>query len=646
MTAARRLALLLLLASAISVVAGVAFVPADAWARPGGGGSYRGGGGGGGGGGGYRGGGGGGYGGSSSGGIYLGPSTGGGGADGGVIVLVVLLLVGGVIVYSILQRGRTGAQRDTRQAIWEAQQAATAPMRQAATLDALRARDPNLTEADLFRRVNEMSRILRDAWCGGDMRPARPFVSDGVYSRFQVQLALMRQENRRNVMSDAQVLFTTLEAVESAPPFDVVHIRFTAQARDVMVPVQATRDQIAQALRAAPVEPYTEIWSLVRKHGAVTKTDPAQVGRACPSCGAPLDQAGEVLTCKYCKALVCSGEYDWVLAEITQTVEWHPSSGDVDGLDTLRDVDPQVAQEALEDRASYLFWKWLQANREVSPSKLRKCATAEFLATRAQLGTVGAARDAAVGGADLLRVDRAPTEADLDHVYVKVYWSAIFGAAREATPVQSVFRMARKAGVTSKLSMTALVCGQCGAGLTESDSSRCDHCNAELSAGAQAWVLDAILPAGAVPQRRAPAYGAPASDGGELPAWLLPDIADPRERMLLFTQMAAMMASDGVITRRERKLLTMCAGRWAIPDETVRAVLARPQLPNMLQTASPQWFLAGLVSAAMIDGKVDPQERAMLLRACSLLALPASELDRQLAAVGQRMRAQGMAAEA
>ena len=58
-----------------------------------------------------------------------------------------------------------------------------------------------------------MSEQLRAAWCGGDMRPARPFVSDGVYSRFQVQLALMRGENRRNVMGDARILFTTIEAV-------------------------------------------------------------------------------------------------------------------------------------------------------------------------------------------------------------------------------------------------------------------------------------------------------------------------------------------------------------------------------------------------------------------------------------------------
>jgi uncharacterized tellurite resistance protein B-like protein len=482
-----------------------------------------------------------------------------------------------------------------------------------------------------------MARILREAWCSGDMRPARAFVSDGVFSRFQVQLALMRAEGVRNVMSDAQVLFTTIEAVESEPPFDVVHVRFTAQARDVMIPFASTPEQAQAALRAARVEPYTEIWSLVRKHGAQTKTDPGKVGQACPSCGAPLD-GGEMIVCKYCKALVCSGEHDWVLAEITQVVEWHPSAGTVQGLEDLRGVDAGVAQQPLEDRASYLYWKWVQANREGTPAKLRKCSTPEFIATRAQLGgSMTRVRDVAVGGADMLVADPAPTDAELDHVYVKVYWSAIFPGASEASPVQSILRLVRKSGVTSKLSMTALVCQACGAPLTESDTTKCDHSNAELAAGAQAWVLDAILPAGAVPPRRARAEADP-----EIPPWIVPNIADPRERLVLFTQMAAIMAADGNLARPERKLLQMCAARWGIPDATVKGVLAHPNAPGPIVTSSPQWFLSGLVAAAMIDGKVDPAEKTMLLRACSLLSLPQAELDRQLSAVRQRMRQEGM----
>ncbi len=199
-----------------------------------------------------------------------------------------------------------------------------------------------------------MSDILRDGWTAGDMRPSRPFMSDGCFSRFQVQLQLMQTEGVRNVMSDTSVMFVTLEAVRAAAPLDIVHVRFTAQARDATVPIQSTPQQIQQELAKTPVTPYTEIWTLVRKQGAQTKQSAEAVGQACPSCGAPFDKSqGEIITCTYCKALVCSGEHDWVLCEITQLSEWHPDSAeDVPGLAGLREVDLGATRETLEDRAS------------------------------------------------------------------------------------------------------------------------------------------------------------------------------------------------------------------------------------------------------------------------------------------------------
>jgi uncharacterized membrane protein YebE (DUF533 family) len=54
--------------------------------------------------------------------------------------------------------------------------------------------------------------------------------------------------------------------------------------------------------------------------------------------------------------------------------------------------------------------------------------------------------------------------------------------------------------------------------------------------------------------------------------------------------------------------------------------------------ASPEWFLAGLVAAAMIDGRIDPKERALLERACAALGLGPDELQRQIDACATRMR--------
>lgn len=570
----------------------------------------------------------------SSGGGFSSTSSGTSSSAGGGAFLALVFLVLVVVVFVYVSSASTSR---ARRALMTAQyEAVQQPTPRSASIDALRVRDPNLTEASILDRVRRMSDIIRDAWCAGDMRPARAFVSDGVFSRFQVQLALMRTEGLRNVMSDASVLYTTLEAVSSLPPLDVVHVRFTAQARDKNLPLASTPEQIRAALASTPIEPYTEIWTLVRRQGAQTRLAPEQVGKACPSCGAPLDPAAEMIQCAYCKALVCSAEHDWVLSEITQVSEWFPESHDeVQGLAELREDDPGTARETLEDRASYLFWKWVEAGRTQTAAPVRKCATPDFVASRANFPLAGGTRNVAVGAADAVLCDPGP-DGDVDAAYVRIYWSAEFQPGAPAVPMQTTARLVRKAGVSSQLSMTSLVCRNCGAPLRETDSTACDHCHAELAAGDQAWVLDALLPPGTATPRRAPGTVDAAT---RVPDWMVPNVIDPRERDVLFTQMAALMASDGTFGKREKRLLRACARRWAIPDERVLAVFSHPQVVSAspMASASPGWFLAGLVSAALIDGKLDRTERAMLERARTALGVPPAELERQIQACQQRM---------
>lgn len=616
-------------ALAFALTLSVASLASTSFARPGGGGSFVSGGSRGGGGSFSGGGGGGSHVTFSTGSGYSGNSYSGGGGGGGSIVGL-LFLVAIIILISVI---KTRVNRVTRTAILNAEYQMRQPTRPPPNLSLIQQRDPSVTEETIYARVRQMSDILRDAWCNGDMRPARPFVSDGVFSRFSVQLGLMRQEGVRNVMSDARVIGTTLAAVSTTPPLDCVHVRLTAEARDANIPFNSTPEQAQQALAQKRVEPYTEIWTLVRRQGAVSKLQPTQVGKNCPSCGAPLD-GSQMVKCKYCNALICSAEHDWVLAEITQESEWYPESyEDVPGMNQMKQTDPLLAREVLEDRASFLFWKWVQAARMQSAAPLRKCATPDMLSKAHLLQTVAQTRDVAIGGVDVVMCDPGGDSAPDDLVYVKIYWSAIFGQAREGAPMTTVARLSRKAGVASKLAMSSVVCTNCGAPLTESDTTQCDHCHAELSAGTQDWVLDGMVPPGEV-RPRAHAQDAP------LPDWLLPNVADPRERQALFAQMAAVMASDGNLDAKEKKLLRLCAQRWSLPQDFVAQVIGnpRPIYTNMMQSQSPQWFLAGLVTAAMMDGKIDGHEQAMLQNACAALGLPPDELARQVQAAQQRMR--------
>jgi len=464
----------------VAIAALVLFFEATAAARPGGGGSYHGGGGGGGGGGGHSS-----FGGGGGGGGWTAHSSPVGSSTGSPASLAALVFIFGIVLTFVILAVAVSSirKRARRQGRSSASEVRTA-------LEAIRARDPGLTEASIDAHVRAMSEILRGAWCGGDMRPARPFVSDGVYSRFQVQLALMTLENRRNVMSDARVISTSIEAVEDAPPFEVVHVRLNAEARDVEVPHDASDDDIRRKLRGARVEPYSEIWALVRKMGTQTKPNEFSVGQTCPGCGAPLGR-GEVIRCVYCGALVCSGQYDWVLAEITQESEWRPSMALPAAYEMLRSADPGVAREVIEDRASYMFWKWVQAARKRDVSLLARCATAGFLERGGSVDLLHSTRDVAVGAAELVGCDVGRD--GFDRVDVMIYWSAIWDAARTHSAMRTTLRLLRKSGVQSNPSMTALLCPRCSAPFTESTSAVCEHCGAPLADGAQAWVLEAIF---------------------------------------------------------------------------------------------------------------------------------------------------------
>ena len=59
---------------------------------------------------------------------------------------------------------------------------------------------------------------------------------------------------------------------------------------------------------------YSEYWTLVR---GTNRKGPTRTDLACPSCGAPLD-INMVGDCKYCKAKVTTGDFDWVLSKIEQ----------------------------------------------------------------------------------------------------------------------------------------------------------------------------------------------------------------------------------------------------------------------------------------------------------------------------------------
>jgi hypothetical protein len=162
-------------------------------------------------------------------------------------------------------------------------------------------------------------------------------MSPGAYFSWSAQIETLMAEGRRNVMENISVSAVQPIRVVHGRVFDDLTVRISAAAADFEVDKD---NKIVFGDRQ--VRPFSEQWTFQRSVGAVTSNKPGTLENTCPRCGAPLalTQIGE---CRYCKAAVTSGKFDWVVSRIEQEEGGQGgSSGGNLGVDIAEQVGAAV----------------------------------------------------------------------------------------------------------------------------------------------------------------------------------------------------------------------------------------------------------------------------------------------------------------
>ena len=304
-----------------------------------------------------------------------------------------------------------------------------------------------------------------------------------------------------------------------------------------------------------------------------------------------------------------------------------------DGFVKARQRDPSLTTEALEDRASLVFWKWVEAQSLADAGRLAKVATpgavAEVKGGIDHLAGQGKQKffvECAVGGVNTQQLTQLDGK---DLAAVEIKWSAKIGIGPRggkppALPSQPQrFVMLLERASTAKTSadngMATNRCPNCAAPLTDNGQPSCEFCGALLASGAQDWVMQDF---GSWEWWRSKG-GQPATTRAAPAAAKVPD-KDERERLVYL--MAAMAMADGVVDESERKLLKMAAERWSVPWANIELALNAPasSLFNKLivkGSTEAEAFLKELVQVALADGRVDAKEKKMLEAAAAHLGL-------------------------
>jgi hypothetical protein len=502
---------------------------------------------------------------------------------------------------------------------------AEADMRRAEALAAIRARDPHFDEPAFLRRAAAAFLAIQDAWSRQDMARARAFISDGVHERFTRQIAEYQSRSIRNRMSDVSVLETVALGYLAGSHYDAVYVRVKASALDQVVELGGEK-----VFSGGP-SVFSEVWTFLRRPGAKTLARPGLLEGHCPSCGAPLAIA-DAAQCAACKAWVNSAEHDWVATGITQVSEWafpNPER-EVTGWKELRDADPDLSLEALEDRAAVAFWRGLDARRRADLAPLRGIACDEFIASLDGFRDGEFERDAAVGAVELIAFEPG---SDFDKAHVQVRWEAdkmLRGAGgpvfqgRDRRTHYLIFR--RKSGAKSdlKAGLRTARCPSCGAAPEEADASACAYCGHAFNDGAVSWVLCGVVPFGV--------WRRPVVDSEDAAAEVGLDWGEELPAIEAVAVLAAGLGAHGTVDDRERAYLLAYADRRGVEpsraEEMIQAALAkRLDVPVPKSAPEAEVILRGLIRMGLADGRIPDGERALLTAFGGRLRLREGDID-------------------
>lgn len=177
---------------------------------------------------------------------------------------------------------------------------------------AIKAKDPGFDRAVFLEQVQRTFFLVEEAWTQRNSDMSRQVMTDGLWQQHRFQIESYRSAGKRNVLDGLAVLSVTVIAVHLDDSFDTIAVRILASSSDYDV---TDAGKVVRGKR--DVAQWAEDWTFQRAAGAKTPAAGGTMTDKCPNCGAPLqlDFSG---VCTYCKALVSTGTYDWVLARIAR----------------------------------------------------------------------------------------------------------------------------------------------------------------------------------------------------------------------------------------------------------------------------------------------------------------------------------------
>ena len=479
--------------------------------------------------------------------------------------------------------------------------------------DKIQRLDPAFSAPQITARVEQAFYIIKHAWSEHDMSAARGFITDGIYQRYAIQFDIQKQHQRHRKLVDLSIQHCELVGVEADKIFETLHFEVSSRSRQ-------TSTNTATSAKSKKLPPFTntiEYLTYIRLPGVKTRLQPGLMEGICPNCGSPL-LLNKFEQCQACNSLVTSGEYDWILAKITQAEEWRFQNAkrQVKGVADYQVVDANFNLPAVEDRVSVIFWLLQKAWLLQKSDALLSVAHADYI----DYFINNELNDYYFDHIELALCEVSSVEFgdEFDQVFVLVKWQAAKVSRMKSTSQSTCYyahhlTLIRKAGVISntKKGLHSLHCFSCGAPQNESYHDSCQYCHTRFNQGDSDWILKDFSPhIDRVVKLKGKSFSIEPNQSK-----IKGKIFDP---ISLFSGLVLILLADGKVHPKEQALLVDFAKKRRIPQSVVDGIFLAGQQGELTMLAPDEVldasaWLVEMIKMCLMDGEVSQSERELLL---------------------------------
>lgn len=551
------------------------------------------------------------------------------------IPLIIVLAIGGYILYKKGDNAFTGFVISKASPIIDEAE-------EKRVINTLQLNDPYFDKQTFVERIKKAFVLIQNAWTERDLKNAEFFLSDGTYEQFSIQLEELKRDHVIDHMERLSVNDVKFLKHEQSDNFSVIHVAITAEGINYR-----KSDIDGSYIEGSKFrEPFTEVWTLIRRTGAKTTGKPGLMEGSCPNCGNPV-KLGRLSKCDVCNSVLRSGQHDWVLTKITQRSAWRITSdtATVVGYSKYKIKDPAFNTQHIEDKVSVMFWRKITAEKLGDISFLRKIAQNDFC-DKEELLYKNSKNDrnffsrCGVGSINLIAVGNFGVE---DKALAEVVWSGIptmadISAGTPSTkpkttaksyysnriPVnyKQIFILTRKANAKTLLdsSLSSAHCPNCGAPESKSSANECDYCGTVMNSGEKDWVLEDVVFSNDAKARKliqslkantSPQTGKSTQN---------PTFKNSISGLEMIRWAIGMMLADGIVEQSEIDYIGELSHKYSITknqiSEIIKEISSQPNpvdyvMKTSTVTDSRELFKC-LITMAMADGKISKEEMQML----------------------------------